>query len=182
MRSGNVAIESGTYKNNILYFSKIVYLYSKKNINRTLTYTSACFIEHFLFIAYYYAMFRKRIFPAIFLTFSILSAASFSLLRNACTVQNDAVFLASAYGKTAVITDGNMTSVQKAELSELNDIQKNTQAFSKKNNAGTFILYIKNAVSCVPRLKKAEFIGAIMRRLSVQNKYLSSVVKTQTLF
>ena len=182
MRSGNAAIESGTYKNNILYFSKIVYLYSKKNINRTLTYTSACFIEHFLFIAYYYAMFRKRIFPAIFLTFSILSAASFSLLRNACTVQNDAVFLASAYGKTAVITDGNMTSVQKAELNELNDIQKNTQAFSKKNNAGAFILYIKNAVSCVPRLKKAEFIGAIMRRLSVQNKYLSSVVKTQTLF
>ena len=157
-------------------------MYSKKNINRTLTYTSACFIEHFLFIAYYYAMFRKRIFPAIFLTFSIFSAASFSLLRNACTVQNDAVFLASAYGKTAVITDGNMTSVQKTELSELNDIQKNTQAFSKKNNAGTFILYIKNAASCVPRLKKAEFIGAIMRRLSVQNKYLSSVVKTQTLF
>ena len=182
MRSGNAAIESGTYKNNILYFSKIVYLYSKKNINRTLTYTSACFIEHFLFIAYYYAMFRKRIFPAIFLTFSILSAASFALLRNACTVQNDAVFLASAYGKTAVITDGNMTSVQKTELNELNDIQKNTQAFSKKNNAGAFILYIKNAVSCVPRLKKAEFIGAIMRRLSVQNKYLSSVVKTQTLF
>lgn len=127
-------------------------------------------------------MFRKRIFPAIFLTFSILSAASFALLRNACTVQNDAVFLASAAGKTAVITDGNMTSVQKTELNELNDIQKNTQAFSKKNNAGAFILYIKNAVSCVPRLKKAEFIGAIMRRLSVQNKYLSSVVKTQTLF
>ena len=140
------------------------------------------FIEHFLFIAYYYAMFRKRIFPAIFLTFSIFSAASFSLLRNACTVQNDAVFLASAYGNTAVITDGNMTSFQKTELNELNDIQKNTQAFSKKNNAGAFILYIKNAVSCVPRLKKAEFIGAIMRRLSVQNKYLSSVVKTQTLF
>lgn len=181
MRSGNAAIESGTYKNNILYFSNIVYLYSK-NINRTLTYTSACFIEHFLFIAYYYAMFRKRIFPAIFLTFSILSVASFALLRNACTVQNDAVFLASAYGNTAVITDGNMTSVPKTELSELNDIQKNTQAFSKKNNAGAFILYIKNAVSCVPRLKKAEFIGAIMRRLSVQNKYLSSVVKTQTLF
>ena len=127
-------------------------------------------------------MFRKRLFPAIFLTFSILSAASFALLRNACTVQNDAVFLASTYGNTAVITDGNMTSVQKTELSELNDIQKNTQAFSKKNNAGAFILYIKNAVSCVPRLKKAEFIGAIMRRLSVQNKYLSSVVKTQTLF
>ena len=75
-----------------------------------------------------------------------------------------------------------MTSVQKTELNELNDIQKNTQAFSKKNNADAFILYIKNAAACVPNLKKAEFIGAIMRRLSVQNKYLSSVVKTQTLF
>ena len=138
-----------------------MYICIVKNINRTLTYTSACFIEHFLFIAYYYAMFRKRIFPAIFLTFSIFSAASFALLRNACTVQNDAVFLASAAGKTAVITDGNMTSVQKTELNELNDIQKNTQAFSKKNNAGAFILYIKNAASCVPHLKKAEFIGAI---------------------
>ena len=140
MRSGDAAIKSGTYKNSILYFSNIVYLYSKKNINLR-------FIEYFLFIAYYYAMFRKRIFPAIFLTFSILSAASFALLRNACTVQNDAVFLASAAGKTAVITDGNMTSVQKTELNELNDIQKNTQAFSKKNNAGAFILYIKNAAS-----------------------------------
>ena len=74
-------------------------------------------------------MFRKRIFPAIFLTFSILSAASFALLRNACTVQNDAAFLASAAGRTAVITDGNMTSVQKTEPNKLNDIKTNTPAY-----------------------------------------------------